>query len=295
MPEKSELFDGPKVENIIISNKERFGETEKRFREGGLGNVHVLADFDRTLTRAYADGVEVPSVISILRDGHYLTSDYAAKAHELYDKYSPLEKDPGLSQENRKRLMEEWWTKHFALLIQSGLKKEDIAKAVKSGKIKFREGFSELADFLQSNNIPLVILSSSGLGKESILLKLKEEGIAGENIHVISNAFEWDTEGRAVATRKPIIHSANKDETLLKDYPAIFEAVKNRKNVILLGDSLDDLGMVEGFAYDNLLKIGFWNDRTKERESAYRESYDVLVLNDSSLDFINRFLGEIPK
>jgi 5'-nucleotidase len=293
MPEKAEFFDSLRMENIIIPDEKEFRETEKKFRVGGLNKVHILADFDRTLTKAFSDGAEVPSVISVLRDGNYLTPDYAEKAHALYEKYSPLEKDPHLSKENKKRLMEEWWTAHFALLIQSGLKKEDIKTVVKSGKIKFREGFSELADFLKSNDIPLVILSSSGLGKESILLKLEEGGLADGNIHVISNAFEWDGEGKAVAARQPIIHSANKDETVVKDHPEIFAAIKNRKNVILLGDSLDDPDMVEGFSYDNLLKIGFWNDQTKEREKAYREKYDVLVTNDASLDFVNRFLRGI--
>jgi hypothetical protein len=98
-----------------------------------------------------------------------------------------------------------------------------------------------------------------------------------------------------MAVGQPIIHSANKDEAVAKDYPEIFKTIKNRKNVILLGDSLDDPDMVEGFDYENLLKIGFWNDRTKEREKAYRKRYDVLVLNDASLDFVNRFLRNIPE
>jgi len=292
---KPEFLDNSKTENLLITEEKKFRETEGKFREGGLGKVHLLADFDRTLTRAFADGEEVPSVISILRDGQYLTPDYAAKAQALYDKYHPLEKDPSLSKVEKKRLMEEWWTEHFELLIKSGLKKEDIEAAVKSSRIRFREGFSELAAFLKNNGIPLVILSSSGLGKESILLKLEEDGIAGGNIHVISNAFEWNGEGRAVGIEQPIIHSANKDETLVESYPEIFAEVKNRKNVILLGDSLDDPGMVDGFAYDNLLKIGFWNDRTKEREEAYRKTYDVLITGDGSLNFVNKFLKDIAK
>lgn len=295
MSEKVEAFDNQKMENIVISNEAKFKEAEKRFQEGGLGKVHILADFDKTLTRAFVDGKEVPSVISILRDGSFLTPDYASKAQELYNKYHPLENDKTIPKEEKKRLMAEWWTAHFELLIKSGLNKKDIERVVKSGRIKFRGGFLELADFLRNNNIPLVIMSSAGLGAESISQRLKQEGKLSGNIHIISNAFEWDKDGRAVSVKQPIVHGSNKDETLVQSFPEIFGAIKERRNVLLLGDSLDDVGMVEGYDYDNLVKIGFFSSKTKEGEEAYKSAYDVLITNDSSLDFINRFLKKIPK
>lgn len=278
-----------------IVNKEKFENIKRKFQDDGPGKIHVLSDFDRTLTKAYVNGEEVPSVISILRDGSYLTSDYAAKAHELYNKYRPIEKDPNISMEEKKKLMEEWWMTHFDLLIKSGLKKDDVKKVVKSEKIKLRDGFPEFAELLRRNNIPLVILSSAGLGEESILMKLQYEGIPCENIHVISNSFEWDREGRAISVRKPIVHGANKDEAMAKNFPEIFREVENRKNVILLGDSPEDIGMAERFDYDNILKVGFFNDQTKDRENSFREVYDILIRNDSSLDFVNEFLRDISE
>ncbi|MFH0852096.1 MAG: hypothetical protein V1845_00595 [bacterium] len=282
------------MENIIICDEEKLKEIEKRFQEGGLDKVHILADFDKTLIRAFVDGKEAPSVISVLRDGSYLTPDYARKAQELYDKYHPLEKDPNISGEEKKRLMAEWWNTHFELLINSGLNKKDIEKVIRSGKIKFRDGFSELADFSKDNNIPLVIMSSAGLGQESISQRLEQEGKLYSNIYIISNSFEWDKNGKAIAVKQPIIHGANKDETLVQNFPEIFKAIKDKKNVILLGDNLDDVGMVEGFDYDNLIKIGFFNGKTKEGEDIYKSVYDILVLNDSSLDFVSHFLKRIP-
>lgn len=292
----SEKFDKQKIENnIVIPNQERFKEIKRKFQEGGLDKIHVLADFDRTLTRAFVDGQEIPSVISILRDGSYLTPDYAAKAHQLYDKYHHFEGDSTISKEDKKRLMAEWWARHFELLIKCGLNKADIEKAVKSGKLKFRDNFSELADFLKKHKIPLVIMSSAGLGQESISQILKQEGKLSNNVHIISNAFGWNKNGRAVSVRQPIVHGFNKDETLIKDFPDIFTAVKDRKNVILLGDNLDDVGMADGFDYDNLLKIGFLNSKIEENKGVYQNAYDVLLLNDSSFKFLNDFLLKIPK
>ncbi len=281
------------MKNLIIVNEKKFRETEKRFKEDGLGKVHVLTDFDKTLTNAFVDGERIPSLISVLRDGNYLNSSYRHKAQEFYEKYHPIENDFGVSREEKKRLMAEWWNAHYNLLIESGLNKKDIEKAVESRKVKLREGFSEFADFLKDKDVPLIVISAAGLGQKSISQKLKQDGRMYDNIHIISNAFEWDKEGRAVAVKKPIVHVANKDEVLVESFPEIFREIKDRKNVVLLGDSLDDVDMVKGFNYDNLIKIGFLNSEIEAKEEKYRELYDVLILNDSSMDFVNLFLQKI--
>jgi len=108
----------------------------------------------------------------------------------------------------------------------------------------------------------------------------------------LANAFIWDESGRAIGVREPIIHSYNKDETLIQNFP-FFSEIKNRRNVILLGDSLGDVGMVEGFEYDNLLKIGFLNGRVEENLESFKKVYDVIILGDSSFAFINRLFKEI--
>jgi len=282
------------MENLLITDQGKFSEIEKKFQEGGLNNIHILADFDKTLTKAFVDGQEIPSIISILRDGNYLTSDYAIRANQLYNRYHPFESDITISKEEKKSLMAEWWAAHFELLIECGLKKIDIENIVKSGKLKFRDGFFEFADFLEEQGIPLVIISSAGLGKESIIQALKQEKKLSGNIHIISNDFEWDKDGKATFAKKPIVHALNKDVTLVSDFSDILAVVKDRKNVILLGDNLGDAGMITGFDYDNLLKIGFLNSKIEEKMEIYQAAYDVLLLNDSSLEFINEFLRRIP-
>ncbi|MEW6063334.1 MAG: hypothetical protein AB1571_03120 [Nanoarchaeota archaeon] len=71
------------VDDIVIPDKKRLGELEDKISKQGVSKLHVLADFDRTLTKAFVDGKEVPSLISVLRDGNYLTQDYAQKANGL--------------------------------------------------------------------------------------------------------------------------------------------------------------------------------------------------------------------
>jgi len=282
------------IENIIILNPKELEKLKKSISEAGPEKLHVLADFDRTLTTAFVDGKSVPSIMSILRDGNYLTPDYAEKAHALYTKYHPIEIDPKISLEEKKKAMLEWWTTHFDLLIKSGLNKKDLEKVIESGKIRFRGGALDFIEFLYAHNIPLVIMSSSGLGGDVIAMYLAKEGKLYDNIHIVSNSYEWDENGNAIGIKKPIIHVMNKDETAIQNYP-VFDVIKNRKNVILLGDSLGDIGMITGFDYDNLIKIGFLNENVEENLKEHKRNYDIIILNDYSMDYVNVLLREIIK
>ena len=188
--------------------------------------------------------------------------------------------------------MKKWWESHFKLLIKSGLNKKDLEKVILSDKIKFREGALNLLDFLHEKNIPLVIMSSSGLGEEPISMILKKEKRMYDNIHIISNSYIWDKNGNAIGVREPIIHCINKTEIALQNYP-VYEIIKNRKNVLLLGDGLGDIGMIEGFHYKNLIKIGFLNEEIDKLKDIYKKSFDAVILNDGSMDYVNKLLKEI--
>ncbi len=155
-----------------------------------------------------------------------------------------------------------------------------------------REGAEDFIDYLEEKDIPLVIMSSGGLGGDSISMFLKKKGKLYDNVHIISNSFEWDKEGRAVSVKEPIIHGMNKRETAVKDYP-VFEKVKDRKNVLLLGDSINDIDMIEGFNYDNLISVGFLNKDIEKNLQYYREQYDIVVSNDGSMRYLNDFLEDI--
>jgi 5'-nucleotidase len=84
----------------------------------------------------------------------------------------------------------------------------------------------------------------------------------------------------------------NKEAVMAKDFP-FFKKIKERRNVVLLGDSLTDIDMITGFPYDNLIKIGFLNERKEEQIDMYRESYDIILSDDPSLEYINKLIREI--
>lgn len=276
------------MENIIIPKENNFEEIKNKFYAQGLGSLHVIADFDNTLTKAFIAGEKTQSIIAQLREKNYLSEDYIKKAKELFETYHPYEKDPTITEETRKAKMREWWTLHFSILIKEGLSKKDLRKIIKSKTIELREGYKEFFNLLNKQGIPLIIMSASGIG-DIIKMYLEENKVNYDNVYIITNKFEWDENEIAKDFKEPIIHSANKEEHTLDNLPIYYELL-NRKNVLLLGDSKNDTKMAEGFPYKNIIKIGFLNDKVEELLEYYENNYDVIITDDGSLDFINNFL-----
>ncbi len=232
------------------------------------------------------------SLIGTLRESNFLASDYSVKAQKLYDYYFPFESDSGLCLAAKKSLMAEWWHKHFDLLISSGLRMADINSVIDQRLSTLREGVPEFISLLAKHKIPLVVFSASGFGVTGLKYFFSRNGLLSDNIHFIANDFVWADDGRAQSVKEPIIHSFNKDETMLADFNC-YDAIKNRTNVLLFGDSLGDARMTDGFPCQTLLKIGFLNDRILESLPIYRDSYQALVLNDGDFDLPLSLLKEI--
>jgi 5'-nucleotidase len=121
---------------------------------------------------------------------------------------------------------------------------------------------------------------------------LKENGLLFPNVYVISNLYEFDKNGKAIKIQEPIIHTFNKTEVSLKEYP-VYKEIKPRTNVILLGDSVRDIGMIEGFPYKTLLKIGFLNENVEQDLADFKKNFDIILLNDIDMDYVNHLAKEI--
>ena len=280
------------AQEIFIANQQKLNTTTQAIQKAGANKIHVLADFDGTLTTFFANGVKSPSIVSQIRNGDYLSVDYSKKAHELFDYYAPKERDESLSFERRKAFMHEWWTRHFELIAQSGFSKAVIQRIITNSTIQFREYTKEFIDLLEINNIPLVIMSAAP--GDMLIEHLKHSNLLRPNIHVIANLYEFDTAGKALKIREPIIHSLNKSDVAIHGFPA-FELIRNRPNVILLGDNIGDAGMAEGFAYEHLIKIGFLNEQVEERKKEYLENFDMVLTNDTTMQPIITLLEEFMK
>ena len=278
------------MEQVHFHNKEILDKKIKEIKTQGFNKLHIVSDFDRTLTKCFFDGKKIPSVIALIREGGYLTKDYPEKAFALFDKYNPIELDNSLDYDYRFEKMQEWWETHEKLLVKSGMHKDVIDNILNKYPKMFREGTVQFLDYLNAHNIPILIFSS-GVGN-LIEGYLKKENRLTPNIHILSNTFNFDEKGYAIGYKNKIIHVMNKSETKIdnKEYRNL---ILQRKNVILLGDSLEDIGMVNDLETHTIIKIGFLNEDVANKLALYKTKFDVVITNDSSMEYINQLLKEL--
>ncbi len=201
------------MQDIIIVNLEELERKIKEFKNGGADKLHVLSDFDKTLTTyILPNGEKMPSLISRIRNGNYLSEEYSKKANELYDKYHPIELDINIPMSEKKKKMYEWWYEHFKLLGKSGLTKSIIDKVVEDlidgEKISLRKNIREFFNILNKSNIPLVIISAS-VG-DLIKSFLEKENLLNNNVHILANILKYNEEGDFIDVNH-IVHVFNKD------------------------------------------------------------------------------------
>jgi cytosolic 5'-nucleotidase 3 len=278
------------MEQIYFRNEELLKEKIKKIKSQGLDKLHVVSDFDRTLTKCFFDGRKIPSVIALIREGGYLTEDYPKQAFALFDKYNPIEVNDSLDLEYKSAKMQEWWETHEKLLVKSGMHRKVIDDILERYPKMFREGTDSFLDFLNSHNVPLLFFSS-GLGN-LIEGYLNKEKRLTSNIHILSNTFNFDAEGYATGYKNKIIHILNKSETKIED-KKYEDMISQKNNVILLGDSIGDLGMVNDLETNSIIKIGFLNEDVKNKLELYKSQFDVVITDDGSMDYVNELLNEL--
>ncbi len=237
-------------------------------------------DFDGTIIKKKVNGEMIPSIISILRKENHLNDDYTKKAYELEEKYRPIENDHNISFEQKFEAMNNWWTKHFELLIENKLNLNHIKEAANSPKIILREGFNEFANLCHKQDIPIIIFSASGIGFESVKFVLIREGIDFKNIHILSNEFQWQND-IAVKVKNKTIHSLNKNfETMQSS--ELFQFVKDKENVIVIGDNVNDILMGQTDYFKHVLNYGILNDVNDENLERYKKVFDKVLLDGES-------------
>lgn len=273
----------------LIPNEEKFNSIINKMADGGADKLHILSDFDKTITAiSYINGKPVGSLIGQLRAGGYLTPDYAAASFALLEKYGPLENDQTIPRSQRMKKMEDWWTEHQELLISCRLNKHAMDTVIAATHMKLRAGTETFFKLLHQHNIPIIIISGGPAYMIEKMLDLA--GLLTENVHIVANYYEFDKEGFMIGSKKPIVHSLNKYEIILREFP-FFDRLTNRTNVMLLGDQIDDLGMVEGFDYDNLLTIAF--SHKEEDEPKFADKFDVVFGGNDNFDFVNEVIKKI--
>ena len=242
-----------------------------------LSNYFVVSDFDRTIT----SGISTNSWC-VLDENESVCEEYKQEMEELQDHYHVIEIDPNIPDDIKHKEMQDWWNKHLDLFIKYKFT-EDLFHKTSSDKsvMELRKGFKEFLSFLKERNIPLVIISA-GL-TNVIKAFLIEHEIDLDNIYIISNEIYFEN-GVAKGIAHDIIHSMNKSEVSLPK--ELQEELKIRRNVLLFGDNLKDIHMVDKENHDKILNIGFVNETNKKYTEDFFEIYDIILDEDEDFNTV---------
>ncbi|XP_021901359.1 7-methylguanosine phosphate-specific 5'-nucleotidase A [Carica papaya] len=276
----------------VIGDPQSLENKISAIRAAGAAKLQVIADFDATLTRYWINGTRGQTSHGLLQQGN---PEYDAKRQALYEYYHPLEYSLTLPIEKKTKLMEEWWGKTHDLLIEGGLTYDAIKSSVASAYIAFREGVVELFEFLEEREIPVLIFSA---GLADIIEEVLRQKVHRyfKNIKIVSNRMVFDDNGRLISFKGKTIHSMNKNEHALDMAAPLHDhlgdangpmndnaSVKQRTNVLLLGDHIGDLGMSDGLTYETRISVGFQNDNIEKNLDRYRDAFDIVYLNDAPI------------
>lgn len=273
---------------VYMKDPKKVAEILESMLKAGSNTLQIISDFDMTLTRFAYNGKRCPTCHNILDNSKLISEDCKVKLQELLNTYYPIEIDSSRSVEEKLPLMVEWWTRAHELLVEQKIKKDLLAVAVKESEARLRDGYKLFFDHLCWHSIPLLIFSA-GIG-DILEEVIRQAGVFHPNVKVFSNYMDFDENGVLKAFKGELIHIYNKREGALLNTEH-FQELRTRPNVLLMGDSLGDLNMADGVKdIENILKIGYLNDKVEERRQSYLDSYDIVLVKDETLDIPNAVL-----
>lgn len=257
----------------------------KQFLADGPERLLVVSDWDRTLTRSTAEDGRDQSTCSVVANSGHLGPAFSRRYRELFDRYRKIERDPELSESVKSRHLRRWWSLQFDLLLEYKLSTRTIRRIVRENRPRLRDGARRFFYILRKRRIPLIILSA-GI-REIIEARLAEEGASTDHLDTIANTLVFDPAGIAVSYKTPLIHSLNKHVRPATTAPGL----AGRRNLLLLGDTLEDARMAERINHTCLLSFAFPADTDHLQE--YRSAYDVVLAPETSLEPVNAVLTDI--
>lgn len=281
------------MDTIHIMDTDNFKGKMHRIQSWWVDKLHVLADFDRTLTKWFYKGMPISSIASFLYEDGTMSKEYQTAGKALFDYYYPIEQDESIDRETKKIAMDKRWEAHLNLMVEYKLSYKDLEHVVTQKALQLREWCNDFFALLHRHKIPTIIMSASGIGYDSIGLFLRKNDINQEYIDILSNAFVRDNNWYAIGRKDPVIHSMNKNEITVHSFPTVYQKIATRKNVILLWDSLHDIEMIDWFAYDTMLSIGFCLSEKKKVKDLFIQTYDIVIFDDGDMRYPIQILEQL--
>lgn len=151
-----------------------------------------------------------------------------------------------------------------------GLNRAHLAEMVaEKDALVLREGTMQLLEMAHTHSIPFHVFSA---GIYDVIHAFFEHTQAYVyNPHVVSNMMAFDAEGNLTGFKGNLVHTLNKNSRVIQNSDS-WPRVRDRTNVLLLGDNINDVQMADGLNITDIVNIGFLNDRV-ERLPQYMERW----------------------
>jgi len=262
----------------------------------GAKQLHIVADFDMTLTTYWVhdskgQAVRNASSHAIVMESPLFPEWAVKETNHLFRAFYPIEIDPQIPREKKLRAMEQWWEKAHVILEKSGIRDDTIRTMVEQSGIVMREGAREfMMETCKNANIPIIVFSA-GLANV-IEYVFQRHDLLAPHIHIISNRIIFQDGVICRVDPDPPIHVLNKSEASLLHLPD-HDALEGRPNVILMGDAAGDIHMADGIDHKHKLSIGFLHVKVEANLPLYLETFDIVLLQDPPLDWINWIVARI--
>jgi len=272
---------------VEVGDKHEVEQKLATLSAGGPSKLQLIVDFDYTMSRAHRNNQPVDCSWGVLENFPELPMCYTEKVKELRSHYYPIELDPTLSVEEKTPHMAEWYTKANLALGESQVKADWFPRMVDASNCELRDSTDVLLNTANKSSVPFIILSA-GIG-DLIREILSHHKLMLENMRIVSNFLEFDsTTGVVVGLKSDMpIHMFNKKAPNQ-------EGLQDRKNIILIGDSLGDVRMADGIENINVvLSIGFLNKNVEANLSEYKRCFDIVLVDDQTMDFPLALLEDI--
>ncbi len=261
---------------VYINNEEKIKKLNLN-----KDNFYVVADFDKTIT----DG-KSSSTWGVMASANELGDEYTKRRTALYNHYRPIEIDTNLSDDEKSKYMSEWWQSHINLFYEYGLKEENILKSIRNGNLNYRIGAKRFLKKMNEFNIPVIIISA-GIGNV-IEEFFKMENDIYDNVSIVSNFIEFENNGTIKKLKGDTIHALNKNIVKLDEASKI--KISSRKNILLFGDGIADLKMVDEEKIKNSITVGFLDEKIEESLECFNNNFDIVLSNGGTFEEVNNIL-----
>ncbi|XP_047371177.1 7-methylguanosine phosphate-specific 5'-nucleotidase isoform X1 [Vespa velutina] len=294
MPDKLTIDDFPvlKSKHVYIKDTKATINIINIMLRDGADHLQIVTDFDLTLTKQHVDGKLVLSSFGLFGKCNQLPSAYMNESRRLYHKYRPIEIDPDLPLKEKIEAMSDWMIAAEKLLKGIEFDPKELSEVAEKYGTPLRDGTKELLEKLYEANIPVLVFSA-GLG-DVVEAVLKCHKVFFNNVKIISNFLKYNGNKIDGFKNKKLIHVFNKNEHALEQ--EYFKVIEGRRHVLLMGDTTGDASMVNGMD-DTIavLKIGFLYDKAEENLANYMKEFDIVLVDDQTMQVATEILRTILK